>query len=176
VKETWKTYPHNDNYEISDRGKVRRARDLGIGGRFKRGGLLKPARGWGQYLNQILWRKGKPQTLCIHRLVLETFISDRPYKMQCDHKDGNKFNNKLNNLEWVTCSENEKRAYRLGLKIAPKLRGEQHGMAKLKEGDVIAIRKLHQKGLTQKDIAKKFNNVGKRHIFKIISKEVWKHL
>lgn len=51
----------------------------------------------------------------MHRLVAETFLLNQNYKKEVNHIDGNKNNNNINNLEWVTSSENKKHAYKLGL-------------------------------------------------------------
>jgi len=54
----------------------------------------------------------------VHRLILLTFkgMPENPNKKHCNHIDGNKLNNAICNLEWVTCGENQKHAYDLGLK------------------------------------------------------------
>lgn len=60
---------------------------------------------------------GNPQY--IHRLVAETFLpNDDPEKNQVNHKDGNKHNNNLYNLEWCTQSYNDRHAFKHGLKVA----------------------------------------------------------
>jgi len=63
------------------------------------------------YLIVGLWKNNKGKSKTIHRLVIGTFISNPNNKLQVNHKDGNKTNNYLTNLEWSTSSENIKHAY-----------------------------------------------------------------
>ena len=68
------------------------------------------------YLCVALSKNHKGKTYLIHRLVAETFIPN-PNNYSCiNHKDGNKLNNKIDNLEWCSYSYNSKEAYRIGLK------------------------------------------------------------
>lgn len=61
---------------------------------------------------------GKTTTIPLHRLLASVFLNDGTDRtgMQVDHKDGNRNNNSIENLEWVSPSENVKRSFRLGLR------------------------------------------------------------
>lgn len=167
--ETWKIYPHNDNYEVSNTGRVRRAR--GLPREYKRGTLLKPCPDKDGYLQVALCRDGKPKTTKVHRLVLETFVGDCPGGMECNHKDGIKANNKLNNIEWITHGKNILHSRENGLLI----RGEKHYRTKLTAKDIRKIRRLYRSGRRLKDLNEEFG-VTFQHISKIILGKSWKHI
>lgn len=67
------------------------------------------------YVYVQLWNNAKYKNIRLHRLVAETFIVNVNNYPIINHKDGNKQNNRVDNLEWCTYSENEKHAYMLGL-------------------------------------------------------------
>lgn len=69
------------------------------------------------------------KTITIHRLVAIAFIPNPDSKPQVNHKDGNKFNNVFNNLEWVTSSENLIHALETKLKV-PKYGKDNHRFGK----------------------------------------------
>lgn len=79
-----------------------------------KGKTLKSGLATHGYLTVSLWKKNKGQTHCVHVLVTNAFIGDST-DADVNHKDGNKLNNAVNNLEICTRSENMKHAYRLGL-------------------------------------------------------------
>lgn len=72
--------------------------------------ILKPDTAKG-YKRVTLSKKGITKRFFIHRLVAMNFIKNPLNKKYVNHKDGIKSNNHINNLEWVTSSENEKHSY-----------------------------------------------------------------
>lgn len=110
----------------------------------------------------------------VHRLVLENFNPiDNMDQLQVNHKDGNKLNNHLSNLEWVTSSENNLHKYKIGL---ASQKGENNNATHLTEQDVLKIINMllsHQ--YTYKEIGQWFN-VDEETIGAIKRKKNWKYL
>ena len=100
VAHEWRIIPGTDgNYLVSDHGQVwSRPR------RNTSGGILTPTVTQG-YLYVTLSVDGRTQTRRIHRLVLESFVGPAN-GLECRHLDGDKTNNRLDNLAWGTRSEN----------------------------------------------------------------------
>jgi hypothetical protein len=65
-----------------------------------------------------IFKDGKPYFKTVHRIVAESYLDNQ--KKEVNHIDGNKLNNFYKNLEWVTSSENQIHAFKLGLQVAPK--------------------------------------------------------
>lgn len=75
------------------------------------------------YVQISLFQNGKRKPVLVHRLVAENFLENKENKPYVNHIDGNKLNNKMDNLEWCTCQENINHAYQKGLiKISDKKR------------------------------------------------------
>ena len=103
---------------------------------------------------------------------METFVGRRPDGTECRHIDGNKLNNRLENLEWTTHKINELDKYKHGT----IMRGPKNGYAKLIEKDICKIRELWETGeYTQWRLANKFG-VGQFCIWSIIHRRSWKHV
>jgi hypothetical protein len=67
----------------------------------------------GGYVEVSLWKENKGKTVSVHRAVLEAFNPTRNPLLEVNHIDGNKQNNRLDNLEWVTSSQNKIHRYLL---------------------------------------------------------------
>jgi len=95
--EEWKEYPFNKKYLVSNTGFIK----------GQKGTILKGSTNGG-YKRVNLYDDNKNcQSKYVHRMVLETFSPcENSDNLQVNHKDGNKENNNLNNLEWVTSQEN----------------------------------------------------------------------
>lgn len=113
-----------------------------------------------QYLRANLRVGDSQNCILTHRLVAEAFVGGKTTERdEVNHKDGDKTNNRSDNLEWVTTQENKDHAINTGLQWYPD--GEQCSFSKLTEQDVIKI--LHQyffEFKLQKDIAKEFGMTG----------------
>lgn len=124
----------NGEYSISSLGRVRsnkRTIKTAKGNRRIPDRIMKTSISEYGYEWVGLGRKGEQKCFFVHRLVLENFIRLSVNDEQGNHKDGNKLNNKLYNLEWVTPSENTKHAYDTGL--AKSKKGEENPMSKLSD-------------------------------------------
>lgn len=100
------TYIYGDQYEVSNTGIVRNK---------VTGHILSPQEDKKGYLRVRLSLHDKKATAKVHRLVATAFIPNPEEKPQVNHKDMDKHNNRVGNLEWATNSENQIHAYKTGL-------------------------------------------------------------
>jgi hypothetical protein len=142
-KEEWKRIKNFPKYEISNFGFVRNIKRNKFITPFITGGYLRVT----LYNNDIKQRK-----LFIHRLVAIEFIENKENKPQVNHKDGNKKNNLLKNLEWCTSKENICHAHINGL--SKHYKGDGNKLHKLSQAQVEEIRKSSRMG---KLLAVEFN-------------------
>jgi len=99
MKEVFKEVNINNNYHISNFGRVYSD--------YKDGFLSQYITNKGYNRLTLIDENGNEVKKLVHRLVAEHFIGEKPSENhQINHKDLNKTNNKVNNLEWVTCKEN----------------------------------------------------------------------
>lgn len=121
------------------------------------------------YRQVILHKEGKRTRFLVHRLVLMVFCGE-PTGERCyaNHKNGDKADNRIENLEWVTLGENMIHA-RDNLNWR-HYSGEKNPAAKLSNRDIEEIRKLGKKGVFHRVIAEMFS-VSQPHISRIIRGE-----
>ena len=107
MKEKWLLITNWENYAVSNTGKIKNV---------KTGKFLKLFENKSGYLTVSLCQNRKQATFRVHRLVALMFIDNPDCKKEVNHKDGNKKNNNINNLEWMTHKENDTHARKNGLK------------------------------------------------------------
>lgn len=137
----WKECSCSSKYEVNHLGQVRNKHT---------GKVLKPYTCGGYHSVDIGHRD---VTVYVHRLVAEAFLPIVDGCNEVNHKDGNKHNNMLDNLEWSNRVANLKHAVEHGLQPV----GEHHPRAKLSDEDVASIRRLKKQGKPAKEIATKYN-------------------
>ena len=145
-----------DDYEITRDGKVINKHT---------GHTLAPQPNGKGYLRVSIGKK----LMFIHRLVAEKYIPNPENKPQVNHKDGNKLNNCVDNLEWVTNQENRNHAVDNDLQVI----GERCSWAKLTEENVKEIRA--NPGYENEYWARKFK-VSRGTINDVVNYRTWKHV
>ncbi len=160
-------------YEVSDLGRVRRVRaSMGT-----RAGKVKKQSHEKGYAKVNLCRWCRAKTFWVHRLVAKTFLGLPLPGYEVNHKNGLHSDNRVDNLEWVTVAENNLHSYRvLGRKPhhVSCNQGEKAAVAKLKNEDVLLIRRLGR-GRTQRELGSMFG-VTHATIWNILAGRTWRHL
>jgi len=152
--EEWKAIPGIETFEVSSKGRVRRSLNAPKAINTFPGRELIPDDS-SPYLRVSLRSGGKLYRECVHRLVARAFLGSAPKFAHVNHKDGNKRNNAVENLEWCSPQENVKHAWKSGL--CQPVVGEHHGLSKLTDRDIEVILSAKLRGVSQREIAKVFN-------------------
>lgn len=115
LKEEWKDIEGYEGlYQISNLGRVKSLK-RNTKNQCKNAEVIKTQEIRNGYYSVSLWKNGVGKHHLIHRLISQAFIPNPNNKPQINHIDGNKTNNHIENLEWVTESENARHAYNNGL-------------------------------------------------------------
>jgi hypothetical protein len=134
---------------------------------------LKPINAGDGYYQIGVFKNGVRKLMYIHRMVAETYIPNPNNKPQVNHINGDKGDNRVKNLEWVSSSENIEHAFKIGLRTD---RGENHYKSKLSMVEVLYIRNNYiprHKQFGNKSLSEKFN-VSTSTISLIINEKNWK--
>lgn len=199
MEEIWKDIQGYEGlYQVSNLGRIKRIRFINNVTNKPQDKFLsmKKIDNLG-YQTVALCKDGQIKYKRTHRIVAETFIPN-PQNLPCvNHKDGNKLNNLIDNLEWCTYSQNTRHAMSSGLiniekhKIAVQnnmkiahsyckehhlYAGENNYNAKLKKEDILEIKKIYQnKEMQIKQIALKYN-VCTSTISRIVHNKSWTNI
>lgn len=163
----WLEHPDYPGYRFSPEGFC-----LSIHGRPKSVPSYLKKNGYLQFNLSI---DGKMESILAHRVIAEVFLKAPTdfSKTQINHKNANKQDNHIENLEWVSAFENVQ--HRDKLKLQKRYKGNECSWSKLTEEDVIEIKQLLKQKLFHKDIAEKFN-VKRETISRISQGKNWKHI
>lgn len=181
MKEEWRAVKDFPKYQVSNMGRIRSFQS----GREK---FLKVNSE--DYTFIKLYNDGTTRTTYLHVLILETFIpressKKEDVKFEVNHKNGKKSDNRLENLEYLTPSENVQHAYRTGLKVFTDLmrkkcseanRGERCRFHKLTTEEVVEIKTLIKKGLNNDAIHAQFSFISKCTVGDIRKERTWRHV
>jgi HNH endonuclease/NUMOD4 motif len=160
-------------YQVSNLGRICTIDRIDTRKAHRKSQIMAITKAENGYLRISLTFCGKSRYKPVHRLVLESFTGPRPSKFETNHKDGNKTNNRIENLEWISHRDNLRHAVDTGLKT--RVSGIAKQDMKLDEEMVRVIHKLLSKGANPVDIAFAFM-VNRNSIYGIQKGESWRHL
>lgn len=164
--EIWRTVRVSVGYEVSDLGRVRNSRTLRV--------LALSPNEYG-YLYVSLPRSDEHSgRVRVHSIVADAFIGPRPDRHEVNHIDGDKTNNAVANLEYVTSGENKRHAYTTGLRSATRHAGETNGHASLSVAAIQQIRAM--RGVVPGVALAKRYGINKSTVSKIQNGRRWAHI
>lgn len=171
--EIWKDIPgFEGTHQVSNLGNFKALKRMRSNGRvvcLYKEKIMKPnLEGNGYYQIQIF---SKPHSA--HRLVAKAFIPNPKNKEQINHKNGIKTDNRVENLEWLTRSENCKHSFVIGLQCN---KGENHPSHKVTAEIVREIRAKYIPNIyTSRRLAKEYR-LSKTNILDIVNRKIWNHI
>ena len=149
--EIWKDVAGYEGlYQVSDKGRIYSVERIDSRGHRRRGRVLKPVNNGHGYLQVGLCKGGTRKRKLMHRLVADAFIPNPKGFLEINHKDENKLNNRVENLEWCTREHNINYGTRTE-KTSKKVRAVE-----IKTGEVVTFnstREAGRKGYNQGNVS-----------------------
>lgn len=155
-----------ENYSVSTGGEVRREVDSKTGSPAGRVLRQHTVRG---YRLVWLYGDGSRKLRSVHRVLWEAFNGEIPDGLQVNHRNGDKLDNRLENLELVTPAENTRHAIDV---LGRRRDGEDHSMAKVTEKDVFELRKSFAAGARSVELAERFG-LSRSAVHRIVTGRTW---
>ena len=176
MEEIWKdVVGYEGYYKVSNTGKIKSLRRVVEKSAnifvIKKEKELKLSIARGYFFTKLCIDR-KNTNISVHRLVAIAFIPNPENKRCVNHKDGNKGNNYLENLEWCTHSENIQHSLSMGLAVS----GERSWNARLTKEDVLYIRKIYSRGVYGAQRIGKELNIPTTTIASVIKRQSWNHI
>lgn len=168
--EVWRDVPgFVGYYSVSNWGRVRREKtNKGT----RAGRILRAGRHPAGYIQITLSGGGVQREVLVHVLVAEAFLEPRGVASEVNHDDGNKANNRVGNLLWVTPKQNSEHAWRTGLSKPHGQKGTASSGAKLNDA---AVRFIRASTARQSELARRFH-VSQTTIYNIVLRNTWTHV
>ncbi len=169
--ETWRpVVGFEANYEVSNLARVRRSgvasrSGKGRGGGAQIGRIIAVSPNWGGYRSVMMWSNGKYYRRLVHVLVARAFLGEPPPKHEVNHLRGKGAGDGVDNLEYLTRSENIIHSYRAGLR--------KPASAKITSAVAEEIRRVHAEGEFGCRLLAKRYGIAKSQIQNIINGRAW---
>lgn len=165
-----KEIPNYSRYMVDENGRIFRKKDLAL--------LKYSLNAWGYFDTKLVDDNGIRKNVRVHRIVCYAFYGFQESDIQVNHIDGNKVNNRIENLEWTTASENLKHAYKNNLRES--LIGNKNNRSKLTEYDVRNICEWYLDNTSVREISDILEEMGKPmkldSIRQILRGQRWGHI
>lgn len=169
MKETWMPIPgYEGAYSASNFGNIASHKF----GRFR---TLKPFRTGKRGDLKVDFCGHPRKTFYVARLVLIAFEGIDPERPEANHKNGNVFDNRIENLEWVTSSENKTHSYHVLGRVSVSFPGEMNPLAKLTNNLVSELRNVHKNGTSIRAISR-LTNMDRKTISQMLKRRTWRHV
>lgn len=174
--ETWKAVVGWEGvYEVSDLGRVRRIKPYSGSGRYRNCAvprLMRTCAGSAGYPLVDLCDAPRKSIVNVHQLVARAFLGPCPIASEINHKDRNRGNAEVCNLEYVSHSENVTHSYTFDDRMATVRRGMGHWNRRVDED---AVRFIRNSCASLRELARKYS-VSFLTISDIRNRKTWKHI
>ena len=178
----WRPIPTTAGYQASSDGQIKSPDTtqtlVSSAGkeytRERKGRILSPAKHSAGYRKVVvITLDGRQSQRTVHSLVMEAFEGLRPVGLWINHKNGDKTDNRIENLEYCSASDNQRHAVATGLAPKPPLkRGTDQHKAVLDEDQVRCIRRQYEDGMGIASLARQYM-VGESTIRNVVKRHTW---